>query len=152
VSTSLSRARLRVRLAAGAAVAGLLALAVAAALIVNLLGLAEQSEWQAVGLIAELHSPQPRLHRIVDREFYLVWVDATPIALSTTDPHKGICRIRWFERERFFADPCGGTVYLPDGSYRNGPSPRNMDQFALRTIDGRVEVNVHRVTLGRNHV
>jgi nitrite reductase/ring-hydroxylating ferredoxin subunit len=152
MSTSVSRVRLQVSLAAALAVAGLLALAGAAALLFDLLGVAERSEWQVVGLIAELQSPEPQLHEIEQREFYLVWADGTPVALSTTDPHRGVCRIRWFERERFFADPCGGTVYLPDGSYRNGPSPRNMDRFAARLADGRVEVNLNRRILGRNHV
>jgi hypothetical protein len=147
-----SRARLHVSLAAGIAVAGLLALAVAAALLFDLLGLAERSEWHSVGLITELHNSQPQLYQIEQREFYLVWVDATPVALSIIDPHKGVCRIRWFEQERFFADPCGGTVYLSDGSYRNGPSPRSMDQFAVRMVDGRIEVNIKRATLGRSHV
>jgi hypothetical protein len=152
VSTSVSKARLHVSLAAGVAIAGLFAFTLAAALLWDLLGVAEQSEWQAVGLIANLQSPQPQLLQVEQREFYLIWVDATPIALSTTDPHKGVCRIRWFEQERFFADPCGGTVYLPDGSYRNGPSPRSMDQFAVRLVDGQVEININRVTLGRKHV
>lgn len=121
-------------------------------MIWNLLGYAERSEWHAVGSIAELQGSQPQLHRIEQREFYLVWVGATPVALSTVDPHTGMCRIRWFEQEHFFADPCGGTVYLANGSYRNGPSPRSMDLFAVRMVDGWVEVNIHHVTLGQNHV
>jgi Rieske Fe-S protein len=91
------------------------------------------------------------LRTIEHHEFYLVWVDSTPIALSTTDPHMGVCQIRWLEQERFFADPCGGSVYLLDGSYRRGPSPRSMDTFALRVVDGRLEVNLQRVTYGQRH-
>jgi hypothetical protein len=132
-------------------IAGLFALAAAAVLIFDLLGVAERSEWHSLGLAGEIRSPHPQPYRVDDREFYLVWVDSAPIALSTTDPHKGVCHIRWFEQERFFADPCGGTVYLSDGSYHHGPSPRSMDQFAVRMAGGRVEVNVYRVTPGRNH-
>jgi len=152
VNFSPHKARLHMRLAIGMAVAGLFALATTAALIIGgLLLVAERAEWHSLGPFTELQHREPQLLNIENHEFYLVWIDAAPIALSTRDPHKGVCVIRWFEQERFFADPCGGTVYMPDGSYRRGPSLRSMDQFAVRQVDGRVEVNVKRLTLGRNH-
>jgi hypothetical protein len=151
VKSAPNTARLHMSLAISMAVAGLLAMIVAAALLIELLLAAERLEWHSIGSIAELQRVEPVLLAVEGQEFYLIWMDATPIALSTRDPHRGVCKIRWFGQERLFADACGGTVYLPDGSYHRGPSPRSMDQFAIRVIDERVEVNVTRVTRGRNH-
>jgi hypothetical protein len=151
VKFSPNKARLHMSLAIGMTVAGLIVMIAAAALLIEFLLAAERLEWRSIGSVAELQRAEPVLLAVDSHEFYLIWVDARPIALSTRDPHRGVCRIRWFEQERFFADACGGTVYLPDGSYRRGPSPRSMDQFAMRVIDGQLEVNVKRVTRGRNH-
>ncbi|MDQ2996435.1 MAG: hypothetical protein M3R61_05185 [Chloroflexota bacterium] len=132
-------------------IAGLIAMIATAALLIGFLSAAERLAWRSIGSVAELQHAEPILLAIDNHEFYLIWLDATPSALSTRDPHRGVCTIRWFERERFFADPCGGSVYLLDGSYRRGPSPRAMDQFAVRVVDQHVVVNVLRVTIGRKH-
>jgi hypothetical protein len=151
MSTSASRARIHLGLAISMTIAGLIAVIATAVLLSGFLLAAERLEWRSLGSVAELQRADPLLLAVDNHEFYLVWMDMTPSALSTRDPHRGVCMIRWFEQERFFVDPCGGTVYLPDGSYRRGPSPRSMDQFAVRVVDRRVEVNVQRVTLGRKH-
>jgi hypothetical protein len=151
VKTSPSKARLHISLAVSMMIAGLIVMIATVALVSQFLLAAERLEWRLLGSVDELQRGEPVLLAIDNHEFYLIWVDMTPIALSTRDPHRGICKIRWFEQERYFADPCGGTVYRLDGTYRNGPSPRSMDQFALRVIEGRVEVNVNQVTLGRDH-
>ena len=151
MSTSASRAHIHIRLAIGLAITGFIALIATAALLIGFLSAAERWEWRSIGSVAELQHAEPILLTIDNHEFYLIWLDATPSALSTRDPHRGVCTIRWFERERFFADPCGGSVYLPDGSYRRGPSPRDMDQFAVRVVDQYVEVNLLRVTFGQTH-
>jgi nitrite reductase/ring-hydroxylating ferredoxin subunit len=151
VSTSASKAHIHIRLAIGLVIAGLIAIIATAVLLIGFLSAAERLEWRSIGSVAELQRAEPILLAIDNHEFYLIWLDVTPSALSTRDPHRGVCKIRWIERERLFADPCGGSMYLPDGSYRRGPSPRNMDQFEVRVVDGQVEINVHRVTLGRKH-
>jgi hypothetical protein len=151
MSTSASRARIHIRLVIGMAVAGLIATIAITALLASFLLAAEHLEWRAIGPVAELQRAEPLLLTVEGQEFYLIGAGTTPIALSTRDPHRGECKIRWFEQERYFADPCGGSMYLPDGSYRRGPSPRSMDRFAVRVVDRRVEVNVRRVTLGRKH-
>src|SRR5215212_8176997 len=105
MSTSSSRARLHIGLAISMTIVGLITLSTIAALLIGFLLAAERLEWRSIGSAAELQRAEPTLLAIDDREFYLVWGDASPIALSTRDPHRGECKIRWFDQERFFADP-----------------------------------------------
>ena len=82
------------RLTTGMAVAGLIVIIATAALLIELLLAAERMEWHSIGSVAELQRAEPVLFAVNSQEFYLTWVDATPIALSTRDPHKGVCSIR----------------------------------------------------------
>ena len=120
VNFSPNKGRLHMSLAISTAIAGLITMLAIAALLIGFLLAAERLEWRLLGYVAGLRHDEPVLLTIDNHEFYLIWVDKAPIALSTRDPHRGECKIRWFKQEHYFADPCGGTIYLLDGSYRNG--------------------------------
>lgn len=146
-SVSSRAAQARLALALSVAAALLLAVATVSAAVAGMLA---RPEWRPIGTAAELRQAVPQLYTLENSEFYLAWVGSTPIALSTRDPHKG-CRIRWYPEWRLFADPCGGSAYDPDGRYRSGPSPRSMDELPTRVVGGRVEVDITRITPGRQH-
>lgn len=144
---NLPRAQLRLGLALAATLALLLTLAMAAAIATAML---LPREWHALGTVRELRGV-PQLRFVAGKEIYLVWDGDTPLTLSTRDPHSGVCQIRWWTDWGLFADPCGGSAYQPNGDYWRGPSPRSMDRFGVRVVDGVVEVNVDQFAPGASH-
>ncbi len=148
----LDRARMRLVLALGLAIALAFVLATAAAIVVGMLW---PSTTQTLGPVGKLRRAAPQLFSVGNHEFYLAWNDSTPVALSTIDPHSYIrpCAgpIRFDQRFQSFVDPCGGSVYQPDGTYIRGPSPRNMDRFALWIENDNVKVDISRLIPGQPH-
>jgi len=139
-------------LALGLAIALASAFASAAAIVVGMLS---WSTTRTLGPVGELRRATPQLFVIDDHEFYVGWNASTPVALSTIDPHSHIrpCAgpIRFDQRFQSFVDPCGGSMYQPDGTYIRGPSPRDMDRFALWTENDNFKVDVNRVIAGQPH-
>ncbi len=68
--------------------------------------------------------------------------------LAAQDPHRWGCRILWDNSNHHFVDPCLGSKYALDGIYVYGPSPRGMDRYAYRIIDGNVWVDMTNKLLG----
>src|SRR5688500_13299339 len=83
VSTSASKAHIHIRLAIGLVIAGLIAIIATAVLLIGFLSAAERLEWRSIGSVAELQRAEPVLLAIDNHEFYLIWLDVTPSALST---------------------------------------------------------------------
>lgn len=68
--------------------------------------------------------------------------------LAAQDPHRWGCRILWDKSNHRFEDPCLGSKYALDGIYVFGPSPRGMDHYAYRIIDGKLWVDMTNKLLG----
>jgi nitrite reductase/ring-hydroxylating ferredoxin subunit len=68
-------------------------------------------------------------------------------AVTQRCPHLG-CRVPFCEASGRFECPCHGSVYDLAGEWIAGPSPRGMDRFPLRVVDGRVEVRLDEVEEG----
>lgn len=143
----------RLWLALGAGTALLLLITATAALAAAML---LPSGWHSLGQAAELRQARPVLVHVGAREFYLVWQNDTPLALSTLDPHDRFAGcdqpIRFDPAARRFSAPCGGATYQIDGTYLRGPSPRSMDRFATRIQHGRLEVDIGEIILGQDHL
>ena len=62
-------------------------------------------------------------------------------ALSTVCTHLG-CTPNWLEGEQKFKCPCHGSGFYPNGINFEGPAPRPLERYAIRTAeDGMLEVD-----------
>jgi cytochrome b6-f complex iron-sulfur subunit len=57
--------------------------------------------------------------------------DAGVVALYKVCTHLG-CLYNWNNQEVKFICPCHGSQFQLDGSYIQGPAPRNLDRFVIR--------------------
>src|SRR5689334_14248133 len=84
------------------------------------------SPWKSLTAIVTPPPSDPQYYSLDNTELYLVWIEATPIALSSQTPslrEGNGCRLIWVTDEQLFVDPCGGSRFFRDGSYKYGPSP-----------------------------
>lgn len=68
-------------------------------------------------------------------------------ALSAECPHLG-CAIDLAGDSKSYGCPCHTSRFGLDGKAESGPSPRGMDELAVRIVDGWVEVEFHRYRQG----
>lgn len=71
---------------------------------------------------------------------YVTSVEGEVVALFEKCPHLG-CRVAWCEQSGEFECACHGSAFNRLGEVRKGPSPRGMDQFPTRIVDGVVVVD-----------
>jgi cytochrome b6-f complex iron-sulfur subunit len=69
------------------------------------------------------------------------------MALYQKCVHLG-CRVPFCQASQWFECPCHGSKYNRAGEYRDGPAPRGMDRFAVRTQGGTVQVDTTQIVLG----
>jgi nitrite reductase/ring-hydroxylating ferredoxin subunit len=87
-------------------------------------------------------------------QLYLTRTDSTVMAFSQHSPQQG-CRLEPAAGAEFpdpylrdgavFADPCHGAVFALDGTHLAGPSPRDLDQYAVEVRNGRITVDTTRL-------
>ena len=147
--------------AMGAAVLGLLAVVLGAILVFML----EVGEDRRVGVVRTIDAEYPRdlvaeaPLFFAEDAFYVSLDGDDLVALYAIDPHplsrnEG-CIIEWvpnFEfqgRTGWFRDQCRGSTYDPSGSLAIGPSPRNLDRFAIEERDGYVYVDTQELLCAR---
>ena len=70
------------------------------------------------------------LRRVSETEF---------IAFAINCSHLG-CPVRWLPDANLFMCPCHGGVYYSDGRVAAGPPPRPLTRYAVRLIDGEVQL------------
>lgn len=123
-------------------------------LLVTTIGLAFQyilpaSNWVQLGRLADF-PPNATPYRIAKQQVivYVVNTGKELQILAAQDPHRWGCRLLWDKSNHRFDDPCLGSKYALDGIYVYGPSPRSMDRYAYRIIDGNVWVDVINKLLG----
>jgi cytochrome b6-f complex iron-sulfur subunit len=66
-----------------------------------------------------------------------LWLSNTPdgvMALYKVCTHLG-CLYNWLDQEGIFGCPCHGSRFQPDGTYIQGPAPRNLDRFIVQAVD-----------------
>jgi menaquinol-cytochrome c reductase iron-sulfur subunit len=61
------------------------------------------------------------------------------IAFSVNCTHMG-CPVRWLADAELFMCPCHGGVYYKDGAVAAGPPPQPLFRFAVRVVDGIVQI------------
>ena len=89
-----------------------------------------------VGDLPEVGTPPVNIPK------FKLWVSNTEqgvLALYKVCTHLG-CLYNWNSQEGKFICPCHGSQFQPDGTYIQGPAPRNLDRFVvkLQTPDGLV--------------
>jgi cytochrome b6-f complex iron-sulfur subunit len=57
------------------------------------------------------------------------------LALSAVCTHLG-CLFKWVDVTTRFECPCHGSKFQADGTYIEGPAPRNLDRFELTVLAG----------------
>jgi cytochrome b6-f complex iron-sulfur subunit len=74
-----------------------------------------------------------------DAKIWLVSTEKGILALYTVCTHLG-CLYKWVPSTRRFECPCHGSRFQPDGTYVEGPAPRDLDRFViyLKDSSGRV--------------
>jgi Rieske Fe-S protein len=79
----------------------------------------------------------PREHP--DARFWLVHTEKGALALYKVCTHLG-CLYKWVPSNFRFECPCHGSKFQLDGTYIEGPAPRDLDRFVIRLRDaaGRV--------------
>lgn len=69
------------------------------------------------------------------------------MALNLRDPHLG-CRNQWCPTSQWFENPCHGEKYNRWGEWTGGPSPRGLDRYASRVVDGQYVVDLDHLLIG----
>lgn len=67
-----------------------------------------------------------------------LWLSHTEdgiMALYKICPHLG-CLYGWSDQEFKFICPCHGSQYEHNGDYITGPTPRSLDRFPIKIVDG----------------
>jgi cytochrome b6-f complex iron-sulfur subunit len=67
-------------------------------------------------------------------KFWLSHTDEGVKALYKVCTHLG-CLYKWVDTNSRFECPCHGSKFQADGTYIEGPAPRNLDQFAMSAVD-----------------
>lgn len=68
--------------------------------------------------------------------FWLVNTDSGVLALYKVCVHLG-CLYKWTPSNDRFECPCHGSKYQVDGTYIEGPAPRNLDRFVIDAVDSK---------------
>lgn len=67
-------------------------------------------------------------------KFWLSHTEDGVKALYKVCTHLG-CLYKWVETNERFECPCHGSKFEADGTYIEGPAPRDLDQFAMAAMD-----------------
>jgi len=68
-------------------------------------------------------------------KFWWVTTDAGSLAIYKVCTHLG-CIYDWKPDQTKFICPCHGSQFQRDGTFIQGPAPRNLDRFVIRAVDG----------------
>jgi cytochrome b6-f complex iron-sulfur subunit len=69
-----------------------------------------------------------------DGKFWLARTQDGVKALYKVCTHLG-CLYKWVDTNERFECPCHGSKFEADGTYIEGPAPRDLDQFAMTAVD-----------------
>jgi cytochrome b6-f complex iron-sulfur subunit len=84
---------------------------------------------------------------VASGRMYVVSVGGRLHALYQKCPHLG-CRVPFCESSGRFECPCHASIFNRQGEYISGPSPRGMDAFPVRVVEGDILVDTGTVIDG----
>ncbi|HEX6568067.1 MAG TPA: Rieske 2Fe-2S domain-containing protein [Acidimicrobiales bacterium] len=91
--------------------------------------------------------PEGEVRYVAPGRLYVVNVDGRLHALYQKCPHLG-CRVPFCESSGRFECPCHASIFNRQGEYISGPSPRGMDGFPVRVVEGNIVVDTGTVMEG----
>lgn len=87
------------------------------------------------------------VRHVAPGRMYVVNVGGQVQALYQKCPHLG-CRVPFCESSGRFECPCHASIFNRQGEYISGPSPRGMDGFPVRVVEGTIVVDTGTVIEG----
>lgn len=107
-------------------------------------------DFRPIGMTTDFPPASDPYQRRAEQIYFIVNTGKEIIVLSSNPPRPYTlpCRMKWDSDRNIFTDPCFGTQFNLDGSYRNGPAFRNMDSHPFQIIDGEIWVDTNRIILG----
>jgi hypothetical protein len=84
----------------------------------------------------------PQLFWAEGTPFYVLQADGELIALSAYSRRRHSCLIGWDAEQRQFVDPCWGTRMFPNGAYKGGGPPWEMERLPVLLMEGEVWVEI----------
>ena len=87
-----------------------------------------------VGTVSDVPSEEAPPENNAKVKFWLSNTAEGVLSLYTVCTHLG-CLYGWRDQEDKFVCPCHGSQFEKDGDFIQGPAPRSLDRFAMRTID-----------------
>lgn len=87
-----------------------------------------------VGKVSELPAAGSPPENIPSVKLWLSNTNAGVMAIYKVCTHLG-CLYNWDNQEVRFACPCHGSQFQSDGTYIQGPAPRNLDRFIVEIVD-----------------
>ena len=107
-----------------------------------------------LGAADDLRVGEVRWH--ADHQLYLARTESAVMAFAQQSPKQG-CRLVFAEvidvpemylaDGAMFHDPCHGAMFALDGTHLAGPSPRDLDQYAVEIDAGRIVVDTTRLLM-----
>jgi Rieske Fe-S protein len=144
-------------LTAGAALNGLVGLALAVPVVRYLLAPvrkdSDYKSWVSLGEVGKFPVGETRLASYVnpfrqswdgETDNVACWVrregsnQFTVFAINCA--HLG-CPVRWFPQSQLFMCPCHGGVYYADGSRASGPPERGLFTYNYKIVSGQLQIN-----------
>ena len=120
----------------------------------------EPLEWRRIGPVADFKvgetvgvtfmdaSPLPWAGVTAKTAAWLRRVSETEfVVFSVHCAHLG-CPVRWLPEANLFMCPCHGGVYYADGTVAAGPPPHPLERYAVRVLEGMVEIRTDPIPLG----
>jgi len=71
-------------------------------------------------------------------KFWLSNTEGGVKAIYKVCTHLG-CLYNWSDQEDKFICPCHGSQFQSDGTYIQGPAPRNLDSFVVQVVDAQTQ-------------
>jgi Rieske Fe-S protein len=144
-------------LSAGAALNGLVGLALAVPIVRYLLAPvrkdSDYKSWVSLGEVEKFPTGETRLasYRNPWKESWDGETDNVACYVRRETPEKFTvfaincahlgCPVRWFPQSQLFMCPCHGGVYYADGARASGPPERGLFTYDYKIADGQLQIN-----------
>ncbi len=142
----------------GAALNGVVALAIAAPVVGYILGPALRKKgyyknWVTLGAIDKYPNGETRLATFTEpyktptdgqTDDQACWVrrtSGTNFQVFAINCAHLDCPVRWFPQSGLFMCPCHGGVYYQDGSRAAGPPERGLFEYKWKIVNGELQIN-----------
>ena len=133
------------------AIGGIIGGALGVPAVAYIIGPAQKKDdgsWIRLGAVSKVEMNTPTLFKTIletktgwvseEEEFsaYVLTENGRDFTvMSNVCTHLG-CRVRWIQDQESFFCPCHNAAFEKDGSVKDGPPPRPLDQFESKVEDG----------------